>query len=409
MRNYLKFEYFYIVLILIWLPLNTLVLKFDGAGRSIFLLTLIIILRYFKKREIIKIVMNPPLFIYGIWVLYAFINRLINGNYHDDLPILSFFTLISTPFFLMVIINYCAIKNFERTINVLIFGMYFSLAIALIFSFRTVFYDREVGDINSNTIGISSIVLVMLLYLKFYNKKFSTVAFLLFSLIPVIIILTTETRTAFGGLILLIIAHFLIHRSKGIINNILKYVVSLTFLLILLNIIFYNTSLGERILSTTEQAEEAKDLETGIPVLDKFGDRGIFYYLGWQLFMKNPILGVGLNNYIIYTDQGQEQHSEYMIQLAELGIIGFLIFISFYISIFKNLLNIKKIIVTQKNIEIYSAYIVIILMMITVTRMYNAWNLFPIVGIVTGYITKEKYARIKLCKRLNKVRQFHLL
>jgi len=129
----------------------------------------------------------------------------------------------------------------------------------------------------------------------------------------------------------------------------------------------------------------------GSEFLNKFGDRGLYYYFGWKVFEDNPVTGIGLNNYKSYMDEEYSLHTEYMIQLAELGIIGFTLFLSFYFSIIKNLLGLRKIRTKRKSIEINLAFIIILLIMITATRMFVIWYLYTVVGVVVGFITKENY------------------
>ena len=92
-----------------------------------------------------------------------------------------------------------------------------------------------------------------------------------------------------------------------------------------------------------------------------------------------------------------------MIQLTELGLIGFILFISFYFSIFKNLKKIKNKFIDikrKREIELYTSYLLIILIMITATRMYRVWFLFVIVGIVIGFINLYKSKPLDKSKKL---------
>lgn len=398
MKKYLKFEYFYLVFILIWPPFNRLIFKMDGAGRTVLILSVFLIARLALKKDFAKIAFGKPTVIWGIWVIYAFVNSLLKGYYHDDLPAYSLLVQISVPYILMVTINFLSINDQKKLLNVLIFGMYLSVLIILFFN-TSAGGDRYSGQMNSNTVGIMSTILSMLIYLKYHNKSISLIKFILLSIVPVTLIITTGSRTAFGGLIMLILTHFIINRSKSVLITILQFSLGIALLILPLNFVLHNTALGERIQSTTQQSEEGIDMETGNVLLDKFGDRGIYYYLGWQVFSENPVSGIGLDNFMDYTGgEFKEQHSEYMIQLSELGIIGFLIFFFFYFSIFKDLFNIRSNSSQGSKAEIYIAYVIIILIMITATRMFRVWHLFMIIGVVTGYITKAKHSNNRIKK-----------
>lgn len=389
MKKYLKFEYFYIFMVLIWVPFQKFILKVDGASKTILLLTIFFISLMIVKKDFVRIGLNKPLIIWCFWVIYSILNSVIIGN-GLEIPNTTIFTLLIVPYILMITISFMVLKDQNRLINVLIVGMYVSIIIVLIFN-KSTGQDRYGGDMNSNTVGIMSTVLLMFLYLKFIYKSSSLKLFLILSVIPLFIIIYTGSRTAFGGALMLILGHLIINRSKNIFITVIKFVIGLAIILLPLNFIIHNSTLGERILSTTEQGDKL-DFETGNVIIDNFGDRGIFYYLGWQIFKKNPITGIGLGNYRFYNESGLTQHSEYMIQLTELGIIGFLIFIFFYTSVFNKLIILKKQSKKRKHLEINFVFLIIILTMITATRMFNQWYLYSVIGVVIGYIYKEKYS-----------------
>ncbi len=383
MLKYLRFEYFFIFMVLIWVPFQQFILKVDGAANTIALLTLLVIGISVKKRSFYNTAFNKPLIIWCIWVVYAFINTVTKG-FSSDLPISSFLLNISIPFILMVIISMEFKRNSKKLINILISGLYFALLLILLFVKETD-QGRTGGEINSNTIGTMATILSMLLYFKYYTKQLKVFWFCILLIVPVFAIVSTGSRTAFGGLALLIALHFFLNRSRNILITISKMVVGVLILIIPFNYVLENTGLGERILSTTEQSE-GMSFETGNPILDKFGDRGFFYYRGWEVFKEHPFSGVGLGNFKNYNHLELAQHSEYMIQLTELGVIGFTLFFIFYYLIFKNLNILKRALGHNREPELYIGFLIIVLIMVTATRMYQVWYFFTIVGIVIGYI-----------------------
>lgn len=398
LKEYFRFNYFYIVIILIWDPIQRFILKVDGAGYSITFLTIFTLLVLTKKKSFYKMAFNNPLAIFGIWLLYSFINVLINGHGYE-VPILSFITQITVPFVLMMVICLEFLRNYNRLINVLIIGMYIGVLLVLAFESRS-FQGRLHGEINANTIGIMATILTMLLYLKYYYKCISIYIFALLMALPITTVILTGSKTAFGGVTLLLILHFYVNRSKNVVINMARISLAILIFIAPINYILENTILGERILNSTDQTE-GMDFETGIPILDKFGDRGYFYYQGWEVFKGNPFLGIGLGNFKNYNSLELAQHSEYMIHLTELGLIGFCLIIFFYYNLFKNLDSLR-VYSNNKDIVIYTGYILIILIMITATRMFSEWFMFIIFGLVIGFIIRTKYInhfrRIELLK-----------
>lgn len=387
MIKYLRLEYFFIFMVLIWEPFQRFILKVDGAANTIALLSIGVLSILFTRKNFYKTAFRKPLLVWFVWVIYAFLSTLVNG-YSSDLPISSFFLNIFIPFLLMVVISLEFKRNQEGLRNVLIAGLYFSMVLILVYISETE-QGRIGGEMNSNTIGTMATVLIMLLYYAFYKGQIKLLWFIVLIPIPLFAIISTGSRTAFGGVALLLALHFFINRSRHIILALSKMVLGILLLILPFNYILENTGLGERILSTTTQSD-GMAFETGNAFLDSFGDRGFFYYRGWEVFKENPILGIGLGNFKNYNQFELAQHSEYMIQLAELGVIGFLLFFIFYYFIFKYLIILKKKTENKREVELYVGYILIVLLMITATRMYRVWYLFSIIGIVIGYINQKK-------------------
>ncbi|MDL5514661.1 O-antigen ligase family protein [Arenibacter sp. M-2] len=395
MEKYIRLEYFFILMVLIWDPVQRFILKVDGAGYSITLLTIVVLLFLIKKKYFYKIAFKKPLMIYCFWLLYTYINSIIIGQGHD-IPFLSFITQITVPFVLMTVISLEYVHNKKRLLNVLIFGMYLGVILVLIFVSKTD-QGRIGGEMNSNTIGIMATILTLLLYLKYYYRGFSIYFFSILVAVPVVAIIMTGSRTAFGGLTLLIILHFFIYRSSSFWLSTIKIVLGFIFFMFPMKYILENTALGERILNTSNQSD-GMEFQTGNPVLDAFGDRGFFYYQGWEVLKEKPITGIGLGNFKNYNSLELAQHSEYMIQLTELGAIGFLLFAYFYFFILKNLNEIRLFIRNKREAELYIGYILIVLAMITATRMYRVWFMFLILGLVIGFIVRTK--QINYSKKL---------
>jgi O-antigen ligase len=388
LKYYFKYDYLYIFFVIIWHPFQKLILKIDAASYTISLLTIGIIAAHFSKKQFYKLALKKPALIWLIWVIYAFLNTLSNGlGYEDNL--VTAFTIIFVPYVLIVIISSLYLKNFKRLLDVLIFSFFVSLSIILFFDYKNLIIDRLSGEVHANETGIMATLLIMLLYLKYFNKWLKFINLLFLSILPLSAILITASRTALGGVALLILSHYIINSSKSFFGVIMNFIFGAGILFIPITYLLNNTTIGERILSTTEQSE-GLGFESGNFILDNFGDRGVFYYYGWKVFEESPITGVGLGNYRFFNSAGLGQHSEYMIQLAELGIIGFFLFIAFYYQIFKNLAAIKRVSSNRKEANIYRACIIIILVMITATRMYRVWQLFIIVALCIGFIKKKK-------------------
>lgn len=386
MIKYLRLEYLFVFVALFWIPLQRYILKFDGAGNTVALLAIFVLITLSVQKIFYKTAFKKPLIIWFIWVVYAFFNTMLHG-YKSELPAYSFLLNISIPFVLMLIIALMYKVNPKKIINVIISALYFGLILILVFDQNTD-QGRIGSEINSNTIGTMGTITCMLLYINYFKKYMNIKMLAVLAVIPVYAIISTGSRTAFGGLAFLIALHFFINRSKYLVVTVFKMLIAVIIMLLPFNYILDNTSLGERILSTTEQSQGMK-FETGNAVLDMFGDRGFFYYQGWEVFKDQPLTGVGLEQFKYYNQLELDQHSEYMIQLTELGLIGFVLFFAFYYLLFKHLKFLNKIRYFKREPELFMGLIIIILLMITATRMYRIWYYFTIVGLAIGYINQS--------------------
>jgi hypothetical protein len=54
--------------------------------------------------------------------------------------------------------------------------------------------------------------------------------------------------------------------------------------------------------------------------------------IAWEAFSNNPVVGIGLSNYIVYS-RGAAAHSEYAEILADTGLIGFILYFSIYAAL----------------------------------------------------------------------------
>lgn len=376
-------------------PLFKFVLKVDGSGRSTLAFTFLILFILYKKGDLLNITFRKPVVIWAMWAVYAFVNSLINGYGDDSMPVYSIFLVLIVPVVLMTLIVVLYKMDYRRLLTVLICSMYLGIFVILLFNRSAAFEEGRYGGegMNSNTIGIMNVVLLMFIYLKYLIKDLTIKYALLIGILPVIIIIMTGSKTAFGGLLFVILSHFLVNRSNSTIKNSIYFSFISIFLFFAINFVINNTVVGERITRAADTGEEL-GFDTGSAVLDKFGDRGIYYYLGWQFFKKDPIFGIGLGKFKIFSDLDYTLHTEYMIQLTELGLIGFILFVFFYYTVFKKLIQKKGNQQTKKLKEIYLAYVIILLAMITATRMYNQWYLFAVVGLAIGFVENQRRCKV---------------
>ena len=108
--------------------------------------------------------------------------------------------------------------------------------------------------------------------------------------------------------------------------------------------------------------------------------------LALEMFLQNPWTGIGINNFCWQNNyhEGLPFHTEYMVQLAECGIIGTLIFIVFYYGMLKRLLICYRKKLARKEVIILMATFFAFVVINLVAWTYTNANYFMMYGIIYG-------------------------
>ena len=115
--------------------------------------------------------------------------------------------------------------------------------------------------------------------------------------------------------------------------------------------------------------------------------------IGIEEFKSNPILGIGIGNYNVYAQEvlnynfrsdNLTTHNIYLELLAETGIIGFILFISIYVLIGKEVLKLKN-----RNAILIYIYFCFFYFFNTFNGI-NRFSFSTIVGILIYFIELPK-------------------
>lgn len=285
-----------------------------------------------------KIFKSKPVILYTLWTIYVVIRNIILGYgvWSSHFQMMAAFV----PSFVVYISSlHCFKKNEKATINVIIYSLYifllYGLAVGGVGSTDIAADERMGGElVNANALGIRAAIAVFFLTIK-HLKGYSTFTnYIIFVSLSVLFVLMSGSRTAFV-IAFLTLAIFIFKSNKH--NQIIKKTILLIIGFFILSYILDNTLIGERILSSTEQAEK-QHLETGT-LWDIFGDRGYQYYTSIPFIKDNLLLGIGMGKYIeIVPFAVTVLHSEYLIQLLECGLIAFILYFYMYYEITKRLI-----------------------------------------------------------------------
>lgn len=187
-----------------------------------------------------------------------------------------------------------------------------------------------------NTFAQMLLVLIPMSFERFFGEKnrllkiFAGVAFVLCSFAVIL----TYSRTGFLVLAVIIFAVLLLFRR----GNVGQFITIAILALIILN--FLPSRFSERLQTLTELVPSVDSGEQSAGYVDySFRGRNSEMIVAVQMFVDNPLLGVGLGNYpVLYQKYAQRvglelradaryAHSLYLEVLSETGIIGMTCFI----------------------------------------------------------------------------------
>lgn len=285
-----------------------------------------------------KSVFSQPLIFYLIWVCYVLINSFIKGVDYWESPIYMFFSIFSS--YVVLLICQYAFKRNERLL---------SMAIIISFFVYIIIAARHVGignltidermdneDVNANALGERAAILLFFLNAGYLRKRYGIFKLVLLSVIPIACVILSGSRTSFGMAALVYLPFLL--PSKAAISQLWGRAFFFAIFYTVLVWIFDNSLLGERLLSTSSQSSGAS-LETGT-FWDLFGDRGYQYYISIPVIAENFFTGIGLGNFLSRVSGAfVVLHSEYLIQLLECGLVGFVLYFYNYFYVIKNVVR----------------------------------------------------------------------
>lgn len=331
-----NFIFLYPVFILIHLPFSV----FTGIDESCMLLylldILIFIFLYFTDDLFCKIVSNKISLLWLVLISYHTINSFVHNVPYEGGFVMMFMRMFD-GYLLMLLCAYCFMIDRNRYIMYILYGFSIFLFITL-FVTKMGAGQRLDGAINATQIGQTAGCAMLIVVLAKYSSNISYLKLVVFSILPIVVTLLSGSR---NGLLLISIALitfvFANIVSEVRLEKVFTLFIGCIVLYCLADYVLNNTFVGERMLDTKEQAKRL-GLETGT-MLDIFGDRGVYYYYGWKLFMEMPVFGIGLWNFRHVSPLPYPLHAEYMVHLCEGGLIGFIVYLLIIINFIKHLIS----------------------------------------------------------------------
>ena len=297
------------------------------------------------KNSLREIVGYKPILLYVAFLIWGFISLYKSVNFSESFRVL-FEQINFITAFILFLYNAAQLKlERDYVVNVFIFILLLEL-LAILFlvvldvksgtfnlANRTSSYKGLTGNIN---IAAFSIVLKLpFLFYKAYKKRLVLLGYVMTFVAAFIIIYLHKTRAAILTLIAvglsLVCFVFYEYRTKKILNKRL-----LGFVLILGIIFSINRPLNSAFNSNQSVTARLATLNTEDTSV---GQRLRYYTQAFETFTENPVLGVGIGNWEIYSIEKDAEniigytvpyhaHNDFLEILAETGLPGFILYFS---------------------------------------------------------------------------------
>lgn len=316
-------------------PAFVVIGAFDQAGRIKLLLLLMCLVYSFSKKGFSKVFSVKTIFFWGCWSLFSFINWHMIGHISEDIKTWTFIMEhFVYPLSMLIFVYYESCKDKEGTCKVVLYSFVVFVLMGVLFqdvgTGEGTDWEARGGEILGNSLALNACVLGFVAAFAYINKFIDWKKLFFVLLLSLVAIFFVATRKALGGLgiilIFLVFARFFVEKPRKLGLVLFLCLSAYAFFYYIVD----NTMIGRRM---TEMEEQDIESLTGNAFFDLFGDRAMHYLLGWDMFLENPIAGVGIKNSILYSGLPYPLHTEYMTQLAEGGIIGTVLYLLFMISL----------------------------------------------------------------------------
>ena len=336
-QSVFRFNIFYLCFMVLWPLLQGNFLNgFDGAGRIGWFMMIMAVFANGKSLYMVPKIM----LIWGVWILYNIVLSRIKGFDLGSVsfPIWAINSLIK-PFITMLVAYNTFRMDSDRTIKSLFYCWLVFVAIGIVTMqghTRDVMGEDVTRQSNEmgNTFINASIFLLMFAFYALNKGLIKINIFIVACLIEILAIVLSGSRK---GMLSIFIIFFMSYVGKKTDMS-MKQFVRISFIAMIaylvVQIIMTYTVAGLRIQAGLEEEEYADNW-----FLSKMGDRAFMYDYGWELFLENPLTGIGLQNFRWQNALGIELalHTEYMVQICECGIIGSVLFLIFYYGMAKRI------------------------------------------------------------------------
>ncbi len=395
-----NFTIFVLFLVIIWAPAQAFV-AFDGAYRIPFILSIVAVLM--NGSEIKALCFRKPIAFYLLLAPYMFISGLIHGSQSiystGGMGIYLMAFSIFQPLLVMLLVICLSSYRFDKTLKYITIAILAYCILGFASGKMTDYGDdgeRFECLINSNEVALMIAIGFFCVLLLYVRKQITLSCSLFIAVLLVIAVISTASRMGFVMIgIVSVLSIIMLGKQRRFRSLYVSLLLLLSFFFFLY-FVMENTFVGERLMTTTRQAE-FMEMATGT-FWDKFGDRGLQYYYGWPFIIEHPLFGIGFHQWINVGPLGLVCHSEYLVQSLENGLVGSVLYVSFFVGLIRRILlklNVSDMQESRTN-KVFLCIFLSVVFANSVLWTYTSTGVFAIYGML--YVQTANHYSSKITK-----------
>lgn len=353
MKQLIKaYNYFFIFMCIIWQPFQYYILKVDGAGRTILILSvLVVLLNVFEFWKQKKLYLTPAFLCWLVLFCYSMWNAFSKGFYAE----FGTFKFLRDKYFDSFILLILLMLELKKDKKTCLWVIWFAIGVYMLIGLPSFIQNPEerfsVEGIG-NLYPLHAVAFLFVSSVLLVEERIRMWFFVVITLGISVLIFLSGTRKAFGAEVIILLGVVINNGKK---RNLWAWI-RLVFLGAVLAMgVYYainNTTVGERILEGTDERMYVQLVENqrlNDFIMKMLGDRGVQYESALELFHEHYWTGIGLTNFMDMSGGDLVLHSEYMVQLCENGMIGFVLLMLFYVLLVIGLVSNRKVVGKQKT------------------------------------------------------------
>lgn len=324
------------VYVILLVPLTKL---FDAGRLPVLSFLFICVLVNLRDNAFRRILIKVPVLLWLLWCIYSFANWYLAGVPPEDGTPIGFarqhFIL---PLAMLITVYYEGRKDLKKTVLTII------LALCVYMIMGLTLQDIEGigpgtgwaargGRQLGNSLPLNACTLIFVaLFARIHGwiKPWHLYTALALGLVA---IFAVSTRKALGGVMILFLFYVAAKMVPFSANRFAGLLLLCGMMYVPFSWVMDHTLIGKRMEEIEKVGKKLN--KTDIAILNKLGDRTSHYILGWKVFQKHPVTGVGTKNSRRLFHMEYPLHTEYMTQLAENGIVGTALWLLFMGSILR--------------------------------------------------------------------------